>query len=279
LRSPLSGKDGSEAVEAADFFATALSASGARAVVRDYVETSTDRVKGNIQRWFRLQRLASPDGEEDAYAVRALCSGLTHDLRKELSPSVPQALVRAAVDGGPLPDSLLHLIVRRNRAEQGITRPRAMLTKMVFLSRLPQFDQELIRLDPENRDPAYLCGRLFAELEQAQRAALGKTGTTIRDRYFGAASSTPAVVFGALLRGNNAHLGRLRKEREGAYHAIDARMAQILSRLDGFPPTLDLHGQARFGLGYYHQKAHNIAAAKARKEQGERPTEGEDFNA
>jgi CRISPR-associated protein Csd1 len=253
-----------------------LSASGARAVVRDYVETSTERVRGNIQRWFRMQRLQGPDGEERPLGLSDLCRSLTHDMRRDMPPNVPQRLVHAALDGGPLPDGFLHLAVRRNRAEQGITRPRAVLTKMVLVSKLSNVQEELMTMDPDNREPAYLCGRLFAELEQAQRAALGKTSTTIRDRYFGAASSSPAVVFGGLMRNSQAHLGKLRKEREGTYVAIDGRIADILSKLDGFPPTLDLHGQALFGLGYYHEKAFNIAAAKARKAAGARETEGDD---
>ena len=49
-------------------------------------------------------------------------------------------------------------------------------------------------------DPAYRLGRLFAVLESVQRAALGNLNATIRDRYYGAASATPAAVFPMLLR-------------------------------------------------------------------------------
>lgn len=74
---------------------------------------------------------------------------------------------------------------------------------------------ELVRLDPANRDQAYLCGRLLAVLEATQRAALGDVNATIVDRYFGTASSAPASVFGRLLRGAQPHLGKLRRDRPG----------------------------------------------------------------
>ena len=72
-------------------------------------------------------------------------------------------------------------------------------------------------LDSSNDDPAYLCGRLFALLEAVQRAAIPGTNTTITDRFFGTASSAPASVFGRLLRGAQAHLNKLRKEKRGTY--------------------------------------------------------------
>ena len=46
-------------------------------------------------------------------------------------------------------------------------------------------------LDPNETNPAYRLGRLFAALEGVQRAALGKVNATIRDRFFSAASATP----------------------------------------------------------------------------------------
>lgn len=278
LRSPVTGKDAAGAVEAADFFATALSASGGRAVVRDYVETSTARIQRNLRRWFRLQRLADPDSDAQPMSVRRLCQALTHDVSKDMPPSVPQALVHAALTGGPLPDALLHLIVRRNRAEQGVTRPRAVLARMVLVSspRHGFQEEDLIEMQEDNRDPAYLCGRLFAELEQAQRAALGDVSATIRDRYFGTASSAPASVFGALMRGSQAHLGKLRRERPGAGVAIEQRIEDIAKGLTSFPTTLDLRGQTLFSLGYYHQRAMNRAAARERKAEKERAANGEE---
>lgn len=129
---------------------------------------------------------------------------------------------------------------------------------------------DMAELELTNRDPAYLCGRLLAELEATQRAALGDVGAGVVDRYFGTASSAPASVFGRLLRGAQPHLMRLRKEKPGAYRRLDERLQDILSGLNGpngFPATLTLKQQGLFSLGYYHQKAADIRAARERMRQ------------
>lgn len=105
----------------------------------------------------------------------------------------------------------------------------------------------------------------LAELEQAQRLAVNPQATLV-DRYFGAASSAPATVFGPLMRTLQAHLGKLRKTREGAYHGIQQRIEEILEHLAEFPKTLALKDQALFGLGYYHQRAADRAAARAKRD-------------
>ena len=99
-------------------------------------------------------------------------------------------------------------------------------------------------MDTETQqDPAYLCGRLLALLEQAQAAALGNPNTTLVDRFYGSASSTPASVFGLLLKNAQAHLSKLRHEREGAYHYLQRELGQIMEKLPSFPYILDLRKQ------------------------------------
>jgi hypothetical protein len=124
-------------------------------------------------------------------------------------------------------------------------------------------EDPMVQLDPDNRDPAYLCGRLLAVLEAVQRAAIPGVEATITDRFFGTASSAPASVFGRLIRGSQAHLGKLRKERRGTYEALQRRLEEIQAGLTTFPKTLTLEQQGLFSLGYYHQRAADRAAAIA----------------
>jgi CRISPR-associated protein Csd1 len=119
------------------FYATAFSASGARVVVRDWLETTVPRAKANLARYFRLQQLVGEWGEVDApflplqvYQVDdpkphwrdGLAESVApprqsrRDVNK-LSPTVPQALLRLALHGGQLPEGLLFQAVQRNRAE------------------------------------------------------------------------------------------------------------------------------------------------------------------
>ena len=214
------------------------------------------------------------NGEAPApVGLYALAAATVRDANKDLSPLTPRALLRPALVGTPLPPNLLSQVVRRNSAEQDVTRPRAALIRAVLRShgRIAKEDG-MIQLDETSLDPAYRCGRLLAVLESAQYAALGITAVT--DRFYGAASSAPASVFGRLLRGAHPHLTKLERDRPGAYHALQRRLEDVLAGLDGFPKTLDMEAQGLFALGYYHQRAHDRAQARARRE-GMDPDTGE----
>ena len=64
-----------------------------------------------------------------------------------------------------------------------------------------------VALDVENTNRGYLLGRLFAAYEYAQAAALGpKVNSTIKDKFYGAASAQPRTVFALLERGSANHL-------------------------------------------------------------------------
>jgi CRISPR-associated protein Csd1 len=260
---------GMPGVDNTAFYATSLSASGGRAVVRDWIDTTVGEAKRHLERWFWLQRIVGPYGEEARpLGLYALAAATVRDARQDLAPPTPRALLRAALTGTPLPSDLLFQAVRRNKAEQMITRQRAALIKMVLLSqRQNPEENEMVQLDQENKAPAYRCGRLLAVLEEAQKLALGNPNATIVDRFFGTASSAPASVFGRLLRGSQAHLGKLERDRPGAYVALQRRLEEILSGLDGFPRTLTLEEQGLFSLGYYHQRAFDRAQAREAAER------------
>jgi CRISPR-associated protein Csd1 len=126
------------------------------------------------------------------------------------------------------------------------------------------------QLDAANENAAYQCGRLLAELERIQRRALGRVNTTLVDRFYGAASSTPAAVFGQMLGdANKAHLPKIRKQNEGAFNAMQNSLANILQNMEHFPPTLTLQEQSMFALGYYHQRAENLKNVREYRESQE----------
>jgi len=270
------------------FYAAALSASGGRVVVRDWLETTVEQVKQSLARWFRLQSVTGPWGETEArhFPLRGYWRDQTNSwvegladavLPKvggrrnidQVNPNVPKVLLGTALHGDPLPMCLLSDAVARCRAEREVTQPRAALIKVVLLSNQPYTEQEdnnMEQLDPENRTPAYLCGRLLGVLEGIQRAALPGIQATILDRFYGTASSAPASVFGTLLRGAQAHLGKLRKTNEPAFLALQRRLEEVLVPLPCFPAALSLPEQGLFALGYYHQRAADRAAAIAHKQ-------------
>lgn len=112
-------------------------------------------------------------------------------------------------------------------------------------------------LDTDNKDPGYLLGRLFAVLESVQSAALGKNvNATIRDRYYGAASATPASVLPMLLRNAQNHLSKVRKNKPGFAVNLEKQLGEIIEKLgSSFTKSLGLEAQGRFAIGYYHQRS------------------------
>jgi CRISPR-associated protein Csd1 len=119
-----------------------------------------------------------------------------------------------------------------------------------------------VALDPENTSTAYQLGRLFAVIEAAQYAALGRVNATVADRYYGAASSTPARVFAALLRNARNHVSDAKRRGGGIW--IERKLDQIVGRLPpDLPTTLRLEDQGRFAVGYYHERASRPAKADA----------------
>lgn len=122
-------------------------------------------------------------------------------------------------------------------------------------------------LDLSNTHPAYRLGRLFAVLEKIQEEASPGLNATIRDRYYGAASSTPVAVFTTLLRLKNAHLKKL--DRPGLAQWFEKLIGEILDSVNEFPSHLSLPDQGRFALGYYHQRQHRKSQDPSNTNEGE----------
>ena len=252
------------------FYVLALTANSSRAVIRDWLEMTIPEVKSNLRAWFTAQKIVDPYGEDvRPLGVYALAASAYRDAAKEMLPAVTTALTRVALYGGKLPLDLLARLVRRNRVEQDVTYSRAALIKLILTTQDEQFamlPMEKLNpepeLQPEDRS-AYHCGRLLAELEATQRAAIGKINASLTDRYYGAASSNPATAFPPLMRGARAHLSKLRKNQAGTCNALEERIEEITSHLSDFPKTLTMQHQGLFALGYYHQRAANRAAAKS----------------
>lgn len=266
------------------FHGLALSASGGRAVVRDWITTTVGHAYHNVEQWFRAQELVMPDGTDGPpLGIRKFARAAYRDPAKDQTLALVGALIRTALHADPVPLSLLDKTVLRCRAERRVTRAQAALIKACHATdpaRTPtekEQYQRMTQLDTPQNDPAYLCGRLLAELDYVQYAALGKINATLVDRYFGAASTAPATVFGLLLtNANKAHLPKLRKAKPGVYQALQKRLEEIVAPtpqqplgLTQFPATLTLQEQGLFALGFYHQRAADRKAAqdaKARKD-------------
>lgn len=180
------------------------------------------------------------------------------------SDNVPPRLagewMRAILAGTAYPPALLQAAVIRSRAEREVPYLRAAILKACLnrQRRAAGAAQTLFKeeLDVDNDDNAYRLGRLFAVLERIQQRAQPGINATIRDRYFGAASTAPASVFTTLLRLKNAHLKKLGDAETMHFERLIGEICGDLDhpRLQRFPPQLWLAEQGAFALGYYHQR-------------------------
>jgi CRISPR-associated protein Csd1 len=284
-------RSGERVHELADnqFYALGLSASGGRAVVRDWIESTILEAIQNLDSWFEAQEMVDSYGqfpEKPYLSVYHLSDCLYRDPRKEAIARVPPLLIQAALKGTALPDSLLAQVIRRicvDRTEKNypVTHARAVLIKLILTSqkKVSMTNMQSLNLNPDlepQENSAYHCGRLLAQLEIIQREAQGKDiNATLIDRYYGAASATPGKILGSLVEKSQAHLTKIRKDRRNVYEALQRQLEEIMVYLSPeaqyFPRTLTMQQQSIFALGYYHQRAENrraaIAASKANKEK------------
>ncbi len=191
---------------------------------------------------------------------------------ENILPLLAGEMARAVVGGARYPRTWLSTALMRLRAgdDPGTGWHAAAIRAVVAREHRLGFIKKGVpmALDKQEPNAAYRLGRLFAVLEAAQYNALGRVNATIRDRYFGAASATPASVFPLLLRGAQNHLASLRKENKGG--GIERDLEEIMSAIDTeLPRSLKLEDQGRFAIGYYHQRAARFAKRDATDEQGE----------
>jgi CRISPR-associated protein Csd1 len=194
----------------------------------------------------------------------ALATAPVYDGRpktEDVSPVLAGELARAIFAGTRYPRSVLATIVMRFRADGVISGTRVAMCKAVLAREARLAVKQInkgeppVSLDHANTDSGYLLGRLFSTLENTQRAALGaQVNATIRDRFYAAASTTPAGIFPLLVRNAQNHLSKLRKQKPGLAVMLEKEIGAIVDALTPvFPRNLTLEAQGRFAIGYYHQ--------------------------
>ncbi len=242
------------------FHVLGLAPNAARIAIRFWETAPAHELAGRIARHFDDIKIArAPHDPEHLSLFRLLTALAVQGKADNIPPNLGGEVMRAILEGLPYPAPLLSLAVQRCRAERKPTYARAAAIK-ASLNRLirrasptasnPEKEFQIM-LDPTNANPAYRLGRLFATLEKIQEETSPGLNATIRDRYYGAASSTPGAVFTTLLRLKNHHLGKLHK---GRAIQMERLIGDIIGGLDDFPRILALPDQGRFALGYYHQR-------------------------
>lgn len=240
------------------FHVLGLAPNAARISVRFYHCLPLRDLGQRIAQHFKdLELVRGPHDAPYPSLFRLLTAVALQGKADNIPPSLGGSIVDAVLGGEntPYPRLWLNAAVGRCRAEQQVSYARAAALKACLNRQIrlhPREEKEFLpMLDPDNTHPAYRLGRLFAVLEKAQEEASPGLNATIRDRYYGAASSTPVAVFTTLLRLKNAHLKKLSPGRAQWFEKL---LGEVLAPVADFPAHLALPDQGRFALGYYHQR-------------------------
>lgn len=241
------------------FYVLGLAPNAARLSVRFWHVDTVSGLSARLRQHFDdLDIVWGPKDHGCRALMPLLCDLVLQGKADNIPPNLAGNVMRAVLSSGPYPATLLPMAVRRIRAdkEYGVTRMRAAVLKAV-LNRANRCSSAVskeitVSLDPANPCPGYRLGRLFAVLEKIQEDAQPGINATIRDRFYGAASSSPASVFPQLLKLKNHHLAKLENPAFRRSHEI--RLTEIFDGLADMPAHLRLEEQARFAIGYYHQR-------------------------
>ena len=238
------------------FYILGLAPNSARIAVVYWSETSLKEFAAKIEQHFSDMEIVDNRKERKPYmGLRNMLSTVTQSGKlSDVTPNLPESVAKSIFEGIPYPYTLFSSCIRRIRAEKGDIRITRAAIMKAYLNRLDEKNLKkiTIMLDKQDHNPGYLCGRLFAVLENLQFAANGQE--SIRASYMNAASSTPSAVFPTILKLSNSHYSKLAKDKKGLAIFFDNQKKEIMAMIQDFPDTLGLSDQGRFFLGYYHQK-------------------------
>lgn len=246
----------------AKFYVLGLAPNAARLSVRFWHVGTVQEMEGRFREWFEDLRIThGPRDKQDLSLWRLLVSTAPQGKTENISPNLAGNIVRSILEGLPLPETLLGTLAVRFKADHDISYPRVKLLKAYFNRKWRFYKKErslTMSLDKGNTNIGYRLGRLFAVLEKIQQEANPGINATIRDKFYSAASSTPASVFGNLMRLKNHHLSKL--ESPGRATSFEKLLGEIFYRsgdlpgISKFPAHLTLDDQGMFAIGYYHQR-------------------------
>ncbi|WGF90739.1 type I-C CRISPR-associated protein Cas8c/Csd1 [Marinivivus vitaminiproducens] len=243
------------------FFVLGLAPNASRLSVRFWLQTTLGDLARRFQEHWADLRLEPSPWQRQPALWRLLLELAPQRKAENIPAQLAGELTRAILTGRPYPRSVLAAVIMRIRADGNVNGHRVALCKACLLRQkrwtsTPLRENDLVSFDPDDRNPGYRLGRLFAQLEGIQLAAHRGLNATIRDRYYGAASATPASVFPLLIRNARNHLATIRKQKGGGLAQwYDQEIGTIIDQLDpSLPRSLSMDDQGRFAIGYYHQR-------------------------
>ncbi len=267
------------------FFVLGLSPNASRISVRFWQATTIKTLAHNIIMHFEDIEICHAPFENDHLSLsELLLSTATQGEQKNIPPNLAGHTMKSILEGIPYPRTLLSAVLTRTRMEQAkkdqkenVSHPRAALIK-ACLNRhcriYSSHEKEItVSLDEANHNIGYLLGRLFATLEKTQKEAQEEAShglnATIRDRFYGSASTRPRSVFSSLLKLQKHHVSKLENRNRGRAINLEKLIGGIIDDVQDFPTVLNLEDQGRFAIGYYHQRQNFFKKSDNSEEKGE----------
>ena len=262
------------------YYALTLSANSGRVVIRDWMEGTFEQLCQNVNAWFDDLEIVHRNENRTAKAPKfaAVLAAPLRDLKDASAPLVT-ALWRCALRRKqPIPHHIMAQTLQRVRIDliQGEAPRHARLGLLkAFCIREQRTPNMTTKLNEFETDPAYLCGRIMAVLARIQLAAMPEVGVGVVQRYYAAASATPALTLGRMVRtAQIAHLPKIKKDKKWLTMWFENQLAEIWNKLNQAPPSvLNLKEQTLFAMGYYQQNAKRFEGSK---QSSEADTEGSD---
>lgn len=238
------------------FYVLGVAPNAARVSVRFFVQDTFGGMLQNLRRHYERLEIERPAFDHRQYlSVWALLSETVNpnSRDKSASPLLAGAVMRSILTGARYPQALFAAVLTRIRADHNLSRGRAAIIKAYLMRNHNEQEVTTMALNPDSDNRAYVLGRLFALLEDAQLQANPGINTTIKDRYFASACATPGSVFPQLLRLSHHHTAK--DEKSGRWREKEKGLLLDKLHVDDnpFPAHLSLADQGIFMLGYYHQ--------------------------
>lgn len=251
-----------------DFCVLGLSPNAARLSVRFFWRNTFGTLLQNIAAHYKRLDVVKPDFIKKYLTpyFMALETVSPKSKDKSASPILAGALLNAILNNWRYPEALYESVLTRIRAEHEVTPGKAAIIKAYLLKNKnnEKYREVLsMALNEGSNNQAYVLGRLFSVLEQAQYSANGSS--SIKEKYLTSACATPGMVFPSMIMMASHHTA---KADNG--EIIDRKIRELLDKLDGgtaFPARLDNTDQGLFLLGYYHETQKMFDEIKAYKEK------------
>lgn len=244
------------------FYILGLSPNAARLSVRFFLVNTFGNFMKNVVEHEENMRIVIPDFLKSTHfpAWKVLRETVNQNSKnKSAKPQLAGNYIYSILTGYKYPATLYDNIMIRIKAERDVNAEReairAAVIKAFLIRNYPEYKEVLtVSLNNETNNHAYNLGRLFSILEEIQSVANPSINSTIKDKYFSSASSTPAAIFPFLLDLAQKHIKKIRNENQGFCIAKQKEITEILSKFDeSFPARMNMQEKGAFQIGYYHQ--------------------------